>query len=59
MEQNKPNRRRELLAILLAAIVCIGIAVGFVLIDPSGNKAPDVVTDSQRAVDPDTMAPQR
>lgn len=59
MDRNRPSRRRELYAILLAAIVCVVIAIGFVLIDTSENTAPDIVTDSQRAVDPDTMAPQR
>lgn len=59
MDKNKPSRRRELFALLIAAIVCVVIAVGFVLIDTSENTAPNVVTDSQRAVDPDTMAPQR
>jgi len=59
MAKENPNRRVELIAMLVAAVIVVAVAIAFVFFDPNLSTAPDIRTDSQKAVDPAEMAPQQ
>jgi hypothetical protein len=56
-EPEKPNRRREIMVMAIAAAVIILAAIAYVSFDGGFATAPDVSTDTQRAVGSEEMAP--
>lgn len=56
-EPEKPNRRREIMVMAVAAVVIVLAAIAYLSFDGGFATAPEIVTDTQRAVGAEDMAP--
>jgi hypothetical protein len=57
MADHPRSKNRELIAIAVAAVIVIAAGATYLLVDFDLDTAPDITTDTMRAVGPEEMRP--
>ena len=57
-KNERPNRRREMTALGVAAAIIVVLLAGYLMFDGGFRTAPDMVKQTYEAVDEEQMAPE-